>query len=92
MDDLDDVRRTEGEPHDRLTRLSDAAVQAIEVHDEYREGDKAIIFLDDGTRGGIVLHGYDDDTDAMADLIIHLKAIFEANGKQFLIAPLGGEG
>jgi hypothetical protein len=86
---VSNARRTEGQPHDRLTRLCDAMTAALEADPEYREGDKAVIMLDDGSRGGIVLHGYDSDTDAMADLIMHLKAIFEANGKTLMIVPLG---
>ena len=76
------ARRTEGRPHDRLTRLAAAMTDALETDPEYQDGDKAIVMLDDGTRGGIVLHGYDDDVQAMTDLLCHLKAIFEANGKR----------
>lgn len=80
---------SEGKPVDRLTRMCDAMTAAMDAHPEYREGDKAIIMLDDGARGGIVLHGYDDDTAAMVDLFCHLKAIFEANGKTLMLMPLG---
>jgi hypothetical protein len=88
---MSDAKRTEGEPHDRLTRLCDAMTKALEADAEYRDGDKAIVFLDDGDRGGIQLFGYESDTDAMADLLIHLKAIFEANGKTLMITTIGGE-
>lgn len=84
---MSQARRTEGKPHNRLTRICDAMTETMDQHPERREGDKAIVFLDDGTRGGIVLHGYENDVDAMADLIMHLKAIFEANGKSFQIIP-----
>lgn len=83
-----DERRTEGVPHDRLTRMCDAAIQAFEGHPEYRDGDKCIVFLNDGKRGGLVLHGYDDDADAVADLLLHLRAIFRANGKDLQIHAL----
>jgi hypothetical protein len=82
-------RRTEGQPHDRLTRLCDAMTGTLEQQAEYTADVKAVIMLDDGQRGGIVLHGYDDDTQAMVDLLMHLKAIFEANGKTLMIMPLG---
>lgn len=82
-------RRTEGEPHDRLTRICDAMSKAMDAHPEHRDGDKAILFIDDGHRGGIVLHGYDSDTDAIADLFVHLQAMFEANGKTLMVLPLG---
>jgi hypothetical protein len=80
--------RTEGEPHDRLTRLCDAMTAALEAHPE-RGAEKCAIFLQDGERGGLVLHGYDDDTEALADLFMHLRAIFRANGKELMFAPLG---
>jgi hypothetical protein len=86
---MTDARRSEGAPHDRLTRLCDAMTQTLEAHPEYRDGDKAMLFLDDGKRGGIVLHGYDADVDAMTDLLMHLKALFEANGKTLMIVPVG---
>lgn len=53
------------------------------------DGVKAIVMLDDGARGGICLHGYDDDVDAMADLLAHIKALFEANGKTFMVTTVG---
>ena len=79
-------------PIDRLTRLCDAMTDALEAHPECDDTVKAVIMLDDGERGGIVLHGYDDDTAAMVDLIMHLKAIFEANGKTLMVMPLGRDG
>lgn len=87
---MSDERRTP-EPHDRLTRLCDAMTKTLEEHPE-RGDEKCIVFLQDGERGGLVLHGYDDDSEAMADLLVHLRAIFRANGKELLIAPLGGDG
>lgn len=87
----DDVRRTE-EPHDRLTELCAVMTDALDRALEPGEAPKCIVFLDDGDRGGLQLHGYDDDTDAIVDLLVHLRAIFRANGKELLIAPLGGDG
>jgi hypothetical protein len=89
-----DPTRTEGKPHNRLTRICEAMTDAMDAHPEVQESDKAIVFLDDGRHGGIVLHGYNDDTDAMADLLMHLTALFKANGKELRIIPIGeiGEG
>ena len=80
--------RTEGEPHDRLTRLCAAMTDALDAHPERGE-EKCAIFLQDGDRGGLVLHGYEDDVEAMVDLFVHLAAIFEANGKKLMLVPLG---
>jgi len=85
---MSDEQRTTA-PHNRLTRMCDEAITTFQNHPEHREGDKCIIFLDDGQRGGIVLHGYENDLDAMTDLLMHLRAIFRANGKEMLIAPIG---
>ncbi|HEY1437346.1 MAG TPA: hypothetical protein VGG82_07575 [Casimicrobiaceae bacterium] len=87
---MSDARRTEGEPHDRLTRIADRLLAVVEADLEYRDGDKCIVFMDDGKRGGIGIHGYDSDVDAMADLLVHLKAIFEANGKTLMVMPVRG--
>jgi hypothetical protein len=83
------------QPHDRLTRITERVISTIEADPEYREGDHAIVFMDDGNRGGIGMHGYESDTEAMADLLLHLKAIFEANGKTLTLVPFergGGQG
>jgi hypothetical protein len=93
--------KTEGEPHDRLTRLSNVAIDAIQADPEHRD-DKAIILLASGPtatsrrpifwthtgeRGGIGLMGYENTLDAFADLIIHAKALAELHGKTLLLMP-----
>lgn len=88
-----DEKRTVGEPHDRLTRIANAMLDAGNVHPE-RKDEKAIVFLTSELeqRSGIALGGYEDnasDLEAMVDLILHLQAIFRANGKQLLLVPLG---
>jgi hypothetical protein len=42
---------------------------------------RCIIFLADDKKGGIVIHDYDDAMEAMAELFVHMQAIFRANGK-----------
>lgn len=79
--------RTEGEPHNRITRLCDAATKAIEAHPEY-DGEKLILFMDGKDGGGLVMNGYDDDLEALVNLMVHLSAIFKANGKELIFAPL----
>jgi hypothetical protein len=86
-----DVHRTEGEPYDRLTRLCAAMTDALEANPE-RGDEKCIVFLQDGQRGGLQLHGYDDEGEAIVDLFVHLRAILRANGQELLMAPLGGDG
>jgi hypothetical protein len=82
-----DAERSE-EPTDRLTRLCDAMAKTLEEHAEYREGDRCMILINDEERGGLVMHGYEDDETAISELLTHLKAIFEVNGMTLMIAPL----
>jgi hypothetical protein len=87
---MSDAKRTEGEPHDRLTRLTAVMTDALEADPEGSESTKCVIFLRDGNRAGVQLHGYESDIEAMADVFVHLVGVFEANGKQLKIVPLRG--
>lgn len=83
-------RRSEGEPHDRLTKLCDEMTDVIAEKGKEAADVKGVLMLQDGEKGGLVMYGYDDDKEAMVDLIIHLTVIFEANGKKLVMAPLRG--
>jgi hypothetical protein len=77
------------EPNDRLTELCAVMTDALDRAIEPWETPKCVVFLTDGQRGGLQLHGYDDDSEAIVDLFVHLKALFEASGKTLMLAPLG---
>lgn len=86
-------------PHDRLTRLCDAAIKGIEAHPEYVEDEiKVIVMIHARGRGGIGLHGYGThagvrpEVESATDMLVHLKAIFEAAGKTLILAPIDGPG
>lgn len=81
---MSEVRRTEGEPHDEATRLAGQMADALPE----REGLHAIALVYVGDRGGICLHGYDDDTEALVDMFLHLRSIFRAQGKELYLAGL----
>jgi hypothetical protein len=85
------TRRTT-EPHDRLTRLCAAMTDTLDAHPEMGDDVQCMVFLQDGESGGLQLHGYDDDTQAIIDLVMHLRAIFRSNGKELILAPISGEG
>lgn len=89
---MSDERRTE-EPHDRLTRLCDAMTQTLDAHPE-RGDEKVAVFMDSPSeqRSGLVLHGYEEDSEAIAAVLLHLRAIFRANGKEMVIVPIEGKG
>jgi hypothetical protein len=76
-------------PQDRLTRICDGMIATFNKHVENREGDRAIVFLVDEHKGGIGIAGYDDDKDALVDLIVHLRAIFRARGQDLHFVPVG---
>lgn len=80
------------EPFDRLTHLS---VEMTEPLDRPENADvRAIIFLGDSQKGGIQLHGYEDQAEAMVDLFVHVKAIFASMGKElaFIGVPESPQG
>ena len=86
---MDEATTRTSEPEDRLTRLCAAMTEALDAHPERRD-EKCIVFLQSPSeeRGGIQLHGYEDDAEAMAELFVHLKAIFESQGKELYFAPM----
>lgn len=85
----DETRRTVDVPHDRLTRICDAMTKTRTLHPESRPDDRCIVFLADPERGGLVTDGYEaDDNEAIVDLLMHLQAIFRANGKHLEIVAI----
>ena len=77
-------------PFDRLTGL---CKEMTDVLDTGENADvKAIIFLQDGHNGGIQTHGYEEENEALVDLFIHMKALFNAQGKDVLFIPMTGPG
>jgi hypothetical protein len=85
-----DTERREGDPFDGPTAIADEMLEAGK-----RDGVRVIAFVttldEDGkpARSGIGIGNYDDDNEAIVDLFIHLKALFEAQGKTLMFAPLG---
>jgi hypothetical protein len=77
---FDDIRES-SEPFDRLTELCKTMTDSIETEENAEV--KGIIFLNEGERAGIQLFGYDTTVEGMADLLVHLKALFASQGKQF---------
>jgi len=87
---ISDARRSY-EPHDRLTMLGDAMLETLD-HQEGGEEVRAIVMLDDGDNGGIAIHGYDSDHEAITDMFVHLAAIFAANGQTLMLIPMPSVG
>lgn len=92
MSDENDLPVQSDQPTDRLTEL---CAEMTRVLDEPRNSDvRAIVFLDDRQRGGIQFHGYDDTAEGLADLFVHMKAVFQSMGKDldFIGVPESPEG
>jgi aspartyl aminopeptidase len=73
-------------PFNRLTHLCAHMTEALESAIEAETGEdltpvKTIVFLEDEKGAGIQTFGYTDSIEAMTALFIHMKAIFEAEGK-----------
>ena len=68
-------------PFDRLTELANE-MQKLTDDPEYADV-KGIVCLSDEDHGGIVMFGFEDETAALAQLLIHIKAVFQADGKDF---------
>ena len=84
--------RASQEPQDRLTRICDTMTTTFDMHPESRDTDRCMVFLDDGDTGGLVLHGYEDQGEALANLFMHLKAMFRSMGKDLDLMFLGDDG
>lgn len=69
------------EPFDRLTKLCDTMQKSIDSPEN--DDVRGIIFLHDAEKGGIVMMNYDDVNMGIGDLLVHLKALFNSQGKGF---------
>lgn len=83
------VKTSYGEPHSSLTKIADEAL--AELGKRLGPDVKCIAFINDGDRGGIGMHGYDDTLDALTDLFIHMRAMFNAMGKDMQFVPVEGD-
>lgn len=68
-------------PQNRLAMVGNALSKVLPVVPEYLPGDRAIIFVSDETCSGITVHGYDDLDEAIVELFMHLRAMFQATGR-----------
>jgi len=75
-------------PMDRLTRIGNRLIEDFLEDEELTDADKLIVMIDDADRGGIAMHGWEDDKEALAALFMHLRAIFRVNGKDLQIHSL----
>lgn len=79
-----DPPRAHTTPTDRLTRICDQMTTTFDLHPETQTGDRCMVFLDSDVdrMGGLVLHGYEDQRDALVNLLMHIRAMFRSMGKE----------
>jgi hypothetical protein len=90
-DSNDGVQQSD-QPIDRLTGL---CAQMTPILNQPENADvRAIVFLNDASHGGIQMHGYEDSATAMAELFVHMRAIFRSMGKEleFVAVPESPQG
>ena len=66
-------------PTDRLTALCEE--MCVPLTQEENADVFGIVLLKDAGDGAIVTHGYEDQSDALRDLILHMQQMFKAMGK-----------
>jgi hypothetical protein len=87
-----DIKKGE-QPMDRLTRMSNAVIDAFLQHPEHHEDDQCIVLIDDVHSGGIGIAGYDEgDVEVLANLLRHLKIVFQAYGKDLDLMVVDEDG
>lgn len=65
--------------------MCDEMTKTFDAHPEHHDDDRCMIFIEDDNKAGIVIHGYEDNAEAMAALFVHLQAIFKVSGKRLEI-------
>jgi hypothetical protein len=83
------VTEVSDKPFDRLTRIGNRMILLMESDEESEPTDKAVIFLDSEEYSGIMVAGYEAMDEAIADIFVHLRAMFQASGKdlKLIVVP-----
>jgi hypothetical protein len=68
-------------PFDRLTELANEMQELAQTAEN--SDVRGIICLSTEDQGGIVMFGFDDASEAIAQLLLHVKAIFQSEDKEF---------
>jgi hypothetical protein len=91
-DKVDMDVHTNDVPFDRLTKMAATMTAAVETPENADV--RGIVFLSDEHRSGIQMFGYEDQSEGIADLFVHMKAIFQSMGKdlEFIGVPESPEG
>ena len=66
-------------PFDRLTELANEMQELAQTAENADV--KGIICLSTEDQGGIVMFGFEDTSEGIAQLLMHVKAVFQSEGK-----------
>lgn len=82
-DDYPDwTSRSEGEPHDRLTRIAGAMEEVLNTHPERGGDERCMVFLQSSEwgQGAVMAVGYATELDAIMDVMRHVQAMMISSG------------
>jgi hypothetical protein len=77
------------EPIDRVTRIADRMLDACAADPEHSESIRVIVMIRDNLRAELAYAGYGDGNEMAADLLVYLKEVFAANGRELVVKTLG---
>lgn len=86
---MKDVRRTTEAPDDRLGEIAGLLTETFDLLSPETDEVKMILMLTATPAHMVVLSNYGDDFEAANDMIRHLAAVFEANGRRLMVVPIG---
>src|SRR5215471_17708540 len=75
-------------PYDRLTQLGLHMNEALQRHPGY-DGERTVVLLTNLTSGrsSLQTHGYDDEEQALRDLVDCLRQAYQARGYELEVKP-----
>lgn len=76
------------EAHDPLTRLCEQMTDLALAHDPDM---RVVIILDQTThdgRGGLQLHGFEDERDAITTILVNVKLLMQSTGGDIAVVPM----
>jgi len=77
--------RRETYAFDDQTHVCDDMLEAGKRSPAYSKGMRLIACADVDGKGAFSYNGYANDLEAARDMILHIKAVLEANGKKLVI-------
>ena len=87
---MSEPTRSYDDPHDRLTAIADAMLDAMKKHPDATGNERAVVFLaDPSTRMNGTGMLVDDEVDAVVIVLEHLEAMLAVQGKRLVVLPLG---